>query len=53
MNKILILGGAGFIGTHLTERYLSEGDEVVIIDSLVTSIKPDSEVRFIESRGRI
>lgn len=48
--KVLILGGAGFIGTHLTKKYLFEGSEVVIIDSLATSTKPVGGVRFIESR---
>jgi UDP-glucose 4-epimerase len=34
--KILITGGAGFIGSHLAERLLSRGDEVVILDDLST-----------------
>ena len=34
--KILITGGAGFIGSHLAERYLNRGDEVYIIDDLST-----------------
>jgi len=34
--KILITGGAGFIGSHLTEKYLKEGHEVYIIDNLST-----------------
>lgn len=34
--KILITGGAGFIGSHLAERYLERGDEVYIIDDLST-----------------
>ncbi len=33
---ILITGGAGFIGSHLTERLLAQGDEVVIVDDLST-----------------
>lgn len=36
MNRVLITGGAGFIGSHLTERLLSKGYEVYIIDNLST-----------------
>lgn len=34
--KYLITGGAGFIGSHLTELFLSRGDEVSIVDDLST-----------------
>lgn len=34
--KALITGGAGFIGSHLAERLLADGDEVVILDNLST-----------------
>jgi UDP-glucose 4-epimerase len=34
--KILITGGAGFIGSHLSEAYLERGDEVFVIDDLST-----------------
>jgi UDP-glucose 4-epimerase len=34
--KILITGGAGFIGSHLAEAYLEQGHEVYIIDDLST-----------------
>ncbi len=36
MEKILITGGAGFIGSHLAERLFKEGNEVVVIDDLST-----------------
>ena len=34
--KILITGGAGFIGSNLADRLLARGDEVLIIDDLTT-----------------
>jgi UDP-glucose 4-epimerase len=34
--RLLITGGAGFIGSHLAEKYLERGDEVSIIDDLST-----------------
>ncbi|PYY12462.1 MAG: nucleoside-diphosphate sugar epimerase [Acidobacteria bacterium] len=34
--KILITGGAGFIGSHLAERHLERGDEICVIDDLST-----------------
>jgi len=34
--KILITGGAGFIGSHLAEKLLSTGNEVVSFDNLST-----------------
>jgi len=34
--RVLITGGAGFIGSHLSDAYLNRGDEVFIIDDLST-----------------
>ncbi len=34
--RILVTGGAGFIGSHLCERLLSEGHEVVAVDNYIT-----------------
>jgi len=34
--KVLITGGAGFIGSHLAERLLKDGHEVVVVDNLST-----------------
>jgi len=33
--KVLITGGAGFIGSHLTDQLLSEGYEITVLDNLV------------------
>ncbi len=34
--KILITGGAGFIGSHLTDKLLGEGHDVAVMDNLIT-----------------
>jgi UDP-glucuronate decarboxylase len=39
MKRILITGGAGFIGSHLCERLLSEGNEVICLDNYFTGSK--------------
>ncbi len=36
MKRILVTGGAGFLGSHLCERFLGEGHEVLCMDNLVT-----------------
>ena len=36
MGKVLITGGSGFIGSHVTEKFLENGCEVVILDNLST-----------------
>jgi len=46
---ILIAGGAGFIGSHLVEKYLTEGHRVICLDNLQTTWKPKNIERFFEN----
>jgi UDP-glucuronate decarboxylase len=39
MKKILVTGGAGFVGSHLCERLLKEGNEVICLDNFFTGSK--------------
>jgi len=41
--RVLITGGAGFIGSHLAERLLAEGEDVSIIDDLSTGCRENFE----------
>ena len=37
--RILVTGGAGFIGSHMVDRLVSEGHEVVVLDNLATGLR--------------
>ena len=43
MKRILITGGAGFVGSHLCERLLHEGNEVICLDNYFTGSKKNIE----------
>jgi dTDP-glucose 4,6-dehydratase len=41
--RSVVLGGAGFIGSHLADRLLARGDEVVAVDNFLTGRRDNSE----------
>ncbi|MBX3379510.1 MAG: GDP-mannose 4,6-dehydratase [Phycisphaeraceae bacterium] len=53
VRRSLITGGAGFIGSHLSERLLARGDRVTVIDNLstgrTTNLPGHANLRFIEA----
>lgn len=48
--RILVTGGAGFIGSHIADAFLARGDEVLIVDDLSTGQRENlpTEARFEE-----
>lgn len=55
MKTVLITGGAGFIGSHLTKKLLDEGHSVIVLDNFLTGSKKNIETfqhhdrfRFVE-----
>jgi dTDP-glucose 4,6-dehydratase len=48
--RVVILGAAGFIGSHLTDRFLAEGWSVLGVDSLITGTMRN--LRHLEGNGR-
>lgn len=45
-STVLITGGAGFIGSHLCDRFIAEGDNVICLDNFVTG-SPDNIAHLI------
>lgn len=46
MNKILITGGAGFIGSNLCDYFIAKGDQVTVLDNFATGFKHNIEHLF-------
>jgi dTDP-glucose 4,6-dehydratase len=42
--RILITGAAGFLGSHIAERFLRDGHEVIGLDNFVTGSRDNSAV---------
>ena len=57
--RVLVTGGAGFVGSHLIDALVARGDEIVVVDDLSTGRLVNIEghvtaghVRFTGGQGR-
>jgi UDP-glucuronate decarboxylase len=48
--RVLVTGGAGFIGSHLCEQLLARGDEVLCVDNFFTATRPNLAGLMLNSR---
>ena len=47
MAKVLVTGGAGFIGSHIVDAYIGQGHQVMVVDSLETG-----SIHYVNSGAR-
>ena len=50
MSRVVVAGGAGFLGSHLCDRLVDRGDEVVCVDDLSTG-RPENVAHLELDRG--
>ena len=49
--RILVTGGAGFIGSHIVDTYINAGHDVIVVDDLSTGKRenPNPKARFVQA----
>ena len=50
MSSILVLGGAGYIGSHTVYELIDVGENVVVVDNLETGFRCSSESKILSGR---
>src|SRR5258708_15422626 len=53
MSRFLVTGGAGFIGSHLTDALLAAGHEVAVLDDVTTGRRANLDARAVLREGSI
>jgi UDP-glucose 4-epimerase len=48
ISKILVTGGAGFIGSHIVDRLMDEGFSVRVLDNLSTGDKANARANMLQ-----
>lgn len=51
--RVLVTGGAGFIGSHLVDALLARGDEVRVLDNLLRQAHPTGKARFLSREAEL
>jgi dTDP-L-rhamnose 4-epimerase len=52
-SRVLVTGGAGFIGSHLVDALLVRGDEVRVLDNLLPQAHPTGRARFLAKEAEL
>ena len=52
-SRVLVTGGAGFIGSHLVDALLARGDEVRVLDNLLPQAHPTGKARFLAREAEL